>query len=121
VDLTCFKEEKFILLKNGNSMYEHARCAFEAYDFVPSVSFRLDQLSTSYRLTASGNGLCFVPDTMFRMHLYDDDVVFYNVKGAGGRTLYAANHQNNHSVLIIRKFKETAESVMQKLPSWGKN
>jgi DNA-binding transcriptional LysR family regulator len=113
IDLSLFQNEKFILLKNGNSMYKHAQSAFDACAFVPNVNFRLDQLSTSFRLTASGNGLCFVPDIMFKTHLYNEDVVFYNVKGAGSRTLYAANQRSNHNVTAIQKFKATAWNVMQ--------
>jgi len=115
VDLSLFQNEKFILLKKGNSMFKHAQNAFEACGFAPNVNFQLDQLSTSFRLTASGNGLCFVPDIMFKTHLYNEDVVFYNVKGAGSRTLYAANHRTNHTTAAIQKFKATAWSVMQRI------
>ncbi|MBR5615782.1 MAG: LysR family transcriptional regulator, partial [Clostridia bacterium] len=113
IDLLRFQEEKFILLKPGNSMHQHAQNAFDACCFRPNVTFRLDQLSTSFRLTASGNGLCFVPDIMFKTHLYNEDVVFYNVKGAGSRTLYAANSRTGHTSAAIQKFKAVAWSVMQ--------
>jgi DNA-binding transcriptional LysR family regulator len=115
IDLSRFQGEKFILLKTGNSMYQHAKCAFDACDFQPNVTFRLDQLSTSFRLTASGNGLCFVPDIMFKTHLYNEDVVFYHIKGAGSRTLYAVNSHNNHTSTAVQKFKTVAWSVMQQI------
>ncbi len=115
IDLSRFQGEKFILLKTGNSMYQHAKCAFDACDFQPNVTFRLDQLSTSFRLTASGNGLCFVPDIMFKTHLYNEDVVFYHIKGAGSRTLYAVNSHNNHATTAVQKFKTVAWSVMQQI------
>lgn len=119
MDLSQFKDEKFILLKSGNSMYKHAQAVFDACTFVPSVSFQLDQLSTSFRLAASGNGLCFVTDTMFKTHLYHEDVVFYNVKGAGCRTLYAANSKTNHSTSVIQRFKTVAYNVMQQFSRKG--
>ena len=114
VDLSAFRDEKFILLKPGNSMYKHAMSAFAACAFEPNVNYRLDQLSTSFRLTAAGNGLCFVPDIMFKTHLYQEDVVFYHVKGAGGRTLYAANSPSQHGNIAVQKFKSVAWNVMQK-------
>jgi DNA-binding transcriptional LysR family regulator len=116
IDLSVFRDEKFIFLKPGNSMEKHTQAAIDVCPFVPNVSFQLDQLSTSFRLTASGNGLCFVPDTMFKTHLYNENVVFYHIKGAGRRTLYATNHRNNHETTIIRKFKEVAGEVMRQLP-----
>ena len=115
IDLLRFQEEKFILLKPGNSMHQHAQNAFDACCFRPNVTFRLDQLSTSFRLTASGNGLCFVPDIMFKTHLYNEDVVFYNIKGAGGRTLYAINSHNNRTTTAVQKFKAVARSVMKQI------
>ena len=115
IDLLRFQEEKFILLKPGNSMHQHAQNAFDACCFRPNVTFRLDQLSTSFRLTASGNGLCFVPDIMFKTHLYNEDVVFYNIKGAGGRTLYTINSHNNRTTTAVQKFKAVARSVMKQI------
>jgi DNA-binding transcriptional LysR family regulator len=119
INLTRFQNEKFILLKGGNSMYKHAQTAFEISNVEPSVNFRLDQLSTSFRLTASGNGLCFVPDIMFKTHLYREDVLFYNIEGAGTRTLYAANRRSDHTAAVIKKFKETAWNIMQEISQRG--
>ena len=59
VSITCFREEGFVLLKQGNSMYEHAMAIFRKGGFTPRVSLFLDQLSTSFALAAQGNGLCF--------------------------------------------------------------
>jgi DNA-binding transcriptional LysR family regulator len=115
IDLSAFQNEKFILLKSGNSMYKHAKSAFDACGFDPTVNYRLDQLSTSFRLTASGNGVCFVPDIMFKAHRYNEDVVFYNIKGAGSRTLYAATQRSNHHITVIQKFKTIAWEVMQRI------
>ncbi len=74
MDLSWFSDEKFILLKRGNSMYKHATAAFDACGFVPKIGYQLDQLSTSFRLAVSGNSICFVTDTMFKTHLYQEDV-----------------------------------------------
>ena len=112
IGLDAFSGEKFILLKNGHSMYKHATAAFEACGFSPSVSYRLDQLSTSYRLAASGNGLCFVPDTMFKTHRYRDDILLYNVRGAGMRTLYAVQKKSEFSSSVIRCFTAAAQHVI---------
>jgi hypothetical protein len=51
---------------------------------------------------------------MFKTHLYHEDVFFYNVKGAGSRTLYAANGYHNHSAAVIQRFKSVAQDVMSK-------
>ncbi|MBE6658728.1 MAG: LysR family transcriptional regulator [Ruminococcaceae bacterium] len=116
IDLSWFSGEKFILLKRGNSMYKHAMAAFDACAFIPKISYQLDQLSTSFRLAASGNNICFVTDTMFQTHLYQEDVALYRVRGAGTRTLYVSHKHLEYPSVIIKKFTETAHQVIQQLP-----
>lgn len=116
IDLSRFADETFILLKRGNSMYKHAMAAFEACSFVPKIGYQLDQLSTSFRLAASGNSICFVTDTMFKTHLYREDVALYRVRGAGTRTLYVSHKHLEYPSVIIKKFTETAHQVIQQLP-----
>ena len=57
LSINHFAKEKYILLKNGNNMYKHAMSVFKSANITPNVSFSLDQLSTSYRLALSGNGV----------------------------------------------------------------
>lgn len=116
LDLSRFADEKFILLKRGNSMYKHAMSAFDACGFIPKISYQLDQLSTSFRLAASGNSICFVTDTMFKTHLYKDDVALYRVRGAGTRTLYVSHKHQEYPSMIIKQFTEIARQVIQQLP-----
>lgn len=110
VSIDRFKDEKFILLKNGNNMYKHAMEIFKNSNFSPCVSFRLDQLSTSYRLAASGNGVCFVTDTIFKYYKFNDDVILYNIEGSGNRTLYVVQKKNRYTSAVMQKFIEIAKS-----------
>lgn len=98
-----FKNEKFILLKSGHSMYGHAMDIFRRSGFTPNVSMYLDQLSTTYFLASQGNGCCFVTDTLFRYHKFDDPILLYNV-GGGERTLGIAYKKNSLSSAAILKF-----------------
>lgn len=112
ISIDHFKDEKFILLKYGYSMYRHAMNIFNKSGFSPNVSFRLDQLSTSYSLTACGNGLSFVTDKLFKYHHYKDDVALYNIIGSGTRHLYITQKQSSSSSNIINKFIEVAKNVI---------
>lgn len=110
VSINRFKNENFILLKNGNNMHKHAMEIFKNSIFTPQVSFRLDQLSTSYRLAASGNGVCFVTDTIFKYYKFNDDVILYNIEGSGNRTLYVVQKKNRYTSSAMQKFIEIAKS-----------
>lgn len=100
-----FKNEKFILLKSGHSMHSHAMDVFRRAGFTPEVPMYLDQLSTSYFLASQGNGCCFVTDTVFRHHRFDDDILLYNV-GGGYRTLGLAYRNHALASPAITKFIE---------------
>lgn len=113
VSINHFKNEKFILLKRGHSMYSHASAVFSNADFVPNVCFRLDQMSTSYTLAASGNGACFVPDRLFKGHHFNDSILLYNIEGGGTRTLYIAKKRTPFTSDIINKFIEMTKVLIK--------
>jgi len=113
ISIEHFREEQFVLLKYGNSMYRHATSTFAECGFVPKVSFRLDQLMTAYRLAVSGNGACFVSDTMFKSHRFTDEIFLYNVEGAGERMLYVAKNRSRHTSPAMEKFIDIAHTTVK--------
>lgn len=114
VDIKHFAKESFILLKNGNDMYFQAQKIFKLCGFTPKVNFRLDQLITSYSLATSGNGVCFVSDTLFKYHQFKDDVFLYNIKGSGSRTLYVVKKKNRYKTRAMERFCEIAKDAVNK-------
>lgn len=113
VPLAPFAQENFILLKSGNNMYAHAAEVFLCSGITPKVSFRLDQLNTSYALVASGLGVCFITDTFFKYHRVRDAVKLYNVAGSGSRTLYIARKKNRFLSGAMKAFVEIAQKTVQ--------
>lgn len=110
IPIKHFCKDKFILLKSGNSMYEHAMQIFRSSGFTPQVSLFLDQLSTSYFLATQGNGNCFVTDTVFRYHKFDNTVLLYNIFGSGTRTLGIAHKKSKHITPAAIKFIEISQT-----------
>ena len=107
-----FRDESFILLKSGNSMHAHAMQVFDAAGFMPRVSMYLDQLSTSYFLASQGNGCCFVTDTVFRYHRFDDPVRVYQVTGSKNRTLGIAHKKGRHLSPAATRLIELAQESL---------
>lgn len=112
VPISCFQNEKFILLKSGHNMQKHAAAVFREGNITPKVAFRLDQLLTSYALAATGNGVCFVTDTLFKYHRFRDDILLYNIAGSGSRTLSVAKKQNRYSTAAMECFIQIAKDVL---------
>ncbi len=60
VSLKEFADETFLLLKQGNDMYERSLKMFRKAGFTPHVAMYLDQLLTAYYIACSGKGIAFV-------------------------------------------------------------
>ena len=108
-----FQEEKFILLKNGNDMYSRAKHIFKQGKIAPQVIFHLDQLMTSYNLSASGVGACFVTDTLFKCNAYADDVCLYNITESEPRTLHIAHKKGRYCTRAMEEFIRIAKETIQ--------
>lgn len=112
LSLTAFAGETFILLKSGNSMYDHAMDAFRTNGVMPKINMFLDQLATSYYLASQGNSCCFVTDTMFRYHRFDDLVRLYRINGSGNRSLDIAYKKGRHPTPAEKRFIEIATHII---------
>ncbi len=114
VSIEKFKAEDFVLLKNGNDMYNRAMRIFEKADMQPNVRFSVDQLNISYALAESGMGSCFVTDTLFRFGKFGNNTVLYNVKEAPtGRTLYVAHKKNKYCTKAMEQFIKIAKEITE--------
>lgn len=60
VSLKHFENEPFLLLKQGNDMYQRGLKMCRKAGFTPKVAMYLDQLLTAYYIACSGKGIAFV-------------------------------------------------------------
>lgn len=109
VSIESFKDEKFILLKSGNSMYEHAMRIFKESGVTPHIGLSLDQLSTSLLLCMQGGGCSFVTDTIFKYHKFDNSILLYNIAESGYRTFGVAYKKDQYTSKVIKEFVQIAK------------
>lgn len=116
VPMSIFKNEKFILLKKGNDMYNRAMNILTNSGIDPDVIFSVDQLNISHALTEAGMGLCFITDTFFKYRKFRKNVVLYNVSQEhSSRTLYIAYKKNKYCTKVMTEFiKISSEIIHQK-------
>ncbi len=114
IDIKNFKEQPFILLKNGNDMFYRAQTIFEKADITPNVLLRVDQMNISYALSETGMGCCFLTDTLFKFGKFSDNVVLYRVeKKHSTRTLYVAHKKNVYIKKASQMFMELAKEIIK--------
>ncbi len=113
VSIRLFRDEKFVLLKSGNDMYNRAMTIFEKGKMEPKISFSVDQLNISYALADSGMGLCFATDTFFRFGQFRKNMVLYTIEEAiAGRTLYVAHKKHKYCTRAMQEFIKAAQTVI---------
>jgi len=109
VSIECFRDEKFILLKPGNSMYEHAIRIFKQNNVTPHIGLSLDQLSTALLLCMQGGGCAFVTDTIFKYHKFDNSIFLYNIAESTSRSFGVAYKEEPYTSKVIKEFVRIAK------------
>ena len=113
VDITHFKDEKFILLKHGNDMYQRAMAIFKEKNITPDVAFQVDQLNISYALTESGLGADFVVDTFLKYRKHMGNVALYRLDSRyASRVLYIAHKKNRYCTRAMSAFIKAAQEIV---------
>ena len=111
VDLNCFAEEPFILLKPENDTRIRAMELCRQYNFVPHSIFELDQQMTSYNITCSGMGISFISDTLISKMPALSDVVFYKLDSEKScRNVYFYRKKGRYLNRIMEEFLKAAKN-----------
>lgn len=81
VPLLRFRDENFILLKPENDSRKRANELCAQAGFQPKPLLEFDQQLTSYHVSCSGMGPCFVSSTLVRRIGPHPDMVYYRMDG----------------------------------------
>lgn len=79
VDLSRFSEVPFVILKQGNDLYDRAMTMCRNAGFKPRIAMQLDQLLTSYYIARDGKGAAFLRDGLAQFMQQDVPLCFYKI------------------------------------------
>ena len=97
IDMRIFKNEKFILLKNGNNMRKISNKIFKENNIVPNVIQEFDHLMTSINYAEASFGICFITDSVLKYAKNLEDIYFYLPNTSHyERTLYIIRKKNKY-------------------------
>jgi len=112
INLAHFKNEKFLMMKAGNSMNQHGFKICQEAGFTPDVAIYFDQLMTAYNMTASGLGICFVTDTLVKAVAPNKDLLYYKLNSKSAkRTVYLLHKKKRYLNRAVKEFIKTACEV----------
>lgn len=107
VDLSQFKNEPFLLLKQGNDTRIRAEELCRKHAFVPNIIFEADQQMTSYNITCSGMGIAFISDSLISNMPETSDVIYYKLSGKSSyRNVYFYWKKNTYFSKAMQVFLE---------------
>lgn len=108
VKLSEFKDENFILLKEGNDTRTRAHKKFVNENITPKVLLEVEQQITSYNLTAYGLGISFISDYLIRNAGDNDSLCYYKLE----------NYENDRDICFYylkNKYITKAQSEFLKM------
>ena len=108
VKLSEFKDENFILLKEGNDTRTRAHKKFVNENITPNVLLEVEQQITSYNLTAYGLGISFISDYLIRNVGDNDSLCYYKLE----------NYENDRDICFYylkNKYITKAQSEFLKM------
>ncbi|WP_434310134.1 LysR family transcriptional regulator [Hominifimenecus sp. rT4P-3] len=79
LSVKVFANEPFLIMKQGNDMYNRSLSICRNAGFTPKIRMYLDQLMTSYHLACDGKGIAFIRDSIPQHVSATDQVFFYKI------------------------------------------
>ena len=112
IGLKGFESERFIRLKEGNSMHNYSRAICGEYGFAADNVIYVDQLLTAYNMAASGMGITFTTDTVVASTTDSGNLVFYVPESRSARRgLYIASKLKRHKSPAVEEFLKIAKEI----------
>lgn len=107
VDLTHFREVDFILLRQGNNLYDRGRKMFAEAGFEPKIKMTISQMVTSYRLADNALGAVFISDRLVRSKR--SHLRFFKINSEfTDRLFYFLLPKRDYTPFAVRRFMDFA-------------
>ena len=103
VSVSSFKNIDFILLEEGNNLYDRSMKIFENAGFSPSVKIHLSQLVTAHHLAESGYAATFISDRLIKHE--DSNLNYFKLEDKESlRTFYILSHPDRYISNAVSAF-----------------
>lgn len=101
-----FKDEPFILMKNGSDTRERTDRIFKKHGIKPNIVLELEQLSTVFHIISIGTGISLVSDTLIRhTHLDTENLCFYKLNDTDLlRNIFFQYKKNKYISYAMKEF-----------------
>ena len=110
VPMHYFKDDPFLLLREGNDTRERAANICHANHFAPFIKLELDQQATAYNLSCYGLGISFLGDSLVQNVPETDRLFFYKLDSQSSiREVSFYFKRNRYMSKVVRIFLDMVE------------
>lgn len=110
VPLERFSDVPFIIMKQGNDMYQRSVTMCENAGFTPKVAIRMDQVLTSYNIASSGVGAVFIRSNIIKYMPENQKLIYYKIGDIlATRKILMASKKGKYVTSAMRRFLEIAD------------
>lgn len=107
VDLSYFKDVDFILLRQGNNLYDRSKQMFQEAGYSPKIKMTISQMVTSYRLADNALGAVFISDRLVRSKR--SHLRFFKINSEYvDRLFYFLLPKRDYTPFAVRRFMDFA-------------
>ena len=106
-DLLHFRDVEFILLRQGNNLYDRGQKMFAEAGFKPKIKMTISQMVTSYRLADNALGAAFISDRLVRSRR--SHLKFFRINSQYvDRLFYFLLPKRDYTPFAVRRFIDFA-------------
>lgn len=105
--------EPFILLHPDQRLRQLADNMFESTNIKPKIMLETRSIETALRLSASGMGFCFVPESFIKFSDLTNPPKYYSIKGKDfSWTLVVAYRENVYRTKAVNAFAKVVKEIL---------
>jgi DNA-binding transcriptional LysR family regulator len=113
IDIRALENEEFILLHPGQRLRQIADTLFMKAGIKPKILLETASIETALRLSATGMGFSFVPESNVRFSDMTNPPKYYSIGESGfSWTLVIAYKQNSYRTKAVKAFAEIVRQVI---------
>ncbi|MDT8716826.1 LysR family transcriptional regulator [Clostridium sp. 19966] len=113
INFDSFKQENFILFREGQKMREASDEIFKKADFNPKVLFEVTNLDTAHRIAIQGMGCTFIPENILSILNIEKDNNYFLMEDIEF-ILAIAYRKGEYISKVTQGFIDISKSIMAK-------
>lgn len=113
INLSCLREEPFILLKQNQKLHQISTYLCEQAGFKPKIILETESVEAAHAFATAGMGITFIPDTIASFNRFSEHPLYFSIEEfKATRTLVVAYRKGKYISKAAKEFINLAQTVL---------